>query len=525
MESYGRMLQLKNLIQQGQMGNVQLQTAQLQQQQMQQEQQEQKIIQEAYGAVGGDLDKLHEAVAGKVSPKTSMAIKTASLADKERRAKQTKEEREAEKAIYEQTGNIVNGLLRADDKTMAATWPAARAQAIQFGVSPQILPEQFPGRQTIQMFANMIDGGKASMARDEEARKAAGEARTATEAAAKLPGIQADTAAKVADQQAREQWLARPENAGKTAADYEIYKKGEETKAGHIPTPGTDVPYSPEVEKQKVKIAGARATQNAAGVVPEETIIDSDSQSILSQTGLSMPAFLALTGQASSLPRDKVSRSRAFSEAQKWANKKGVDISTMSAQYKTYNEVLSKNISRMNNTKIMESELQGTIENLQGVVKAQDLDKLRFSNVIKIWAGQEVNDDLAQQYAMHLYQLRNELAAYGAATQGRSGNEITLQDQREAETTIRNGIAGKSLEGLATAIENSTSKMGAVMQKSVDSARKSVWGLFGVGGNYKSKSTQETGKTIKMKTPDGQTWDVPADKVEAAKQRGAVEAK
>jgi tetratricopeptide (TPR) repeat protein len=219
-----------------------------------------------------------------------------------------------------------------------------------------------------------------------------------------------------------------------------------------------------------------------------DDVPDPNSRSILAQTGLSYPAFLVLTGQAAKLPRDRASRAKAFNEAQKWANKRDVDVSTFISQYQAYNTALSSNIDRLNRTKIMEAELEGTIENLQDVVKSKDLRRLNFANVARIWAGQEMNDPLAQQYAMHLYQLRNELAAYGAATQGRSGNQITLQDMREAESTIRNGIASGSLSGLASAVKNSTRKMDTVMQRSVDAARKSVWELFGVGENYKPKT-------------------------------------
>lgn len=247
--------------------------------------------------------------------------------------------------------------------------------------------------------------------------------------------------------------------------------------------PGRDIPYPPDVEAQRKRMSAA----GQASVPSPELMSDPESQSILANTGLSLPAFTVLTGQTSQLSRDAATRKRAMAEAQEWANKRGVDISTMASQYKIYNEVLARNISRMNNTKIMESELQGTIQNLQGVIAEKDLGNLRFANVAKIWAGQEVNDPLAQQYAMHLYQLRNELAAYGAATQGRSGNEITIQDYNEAQNTIRNGISKGSLSGLATAVENSTEKMGTVMQKSVETARKAVWDLFGVGENYKGK--------------------------------------
>ncbi|MEN6603015.1 MAG: hypothetical protein ABFD86_11430 [Bryobacteraceae bacterium] len=258
-------------------------------------------------------------------------------------------------------------------------------------------------------------------------------------------------------------------------------------------------------KRDQMAVAAARGAASSSTGEVETLTPDPASQSILAQTGLSMPAFLALTGQASKLPRDAKTRSAAFREAQQFANKRGVDVSTLSSQYQTYNTVLSGNIARMNNTKIMESELQGTIENLQGVVKDQDLKKLRFANIAKIWAGQEVNDPLAQQYALHLYQLRNELAAYGAATQGRSGNNITLGDQRDADLTIRNGIAAGSLAGLATAVTNSTDKMGKVMRRSVDTARKSVWDLFGVGGNYKGSSSGDTSKADPLGIRGGST--------------------
>lgn len=221
-------------------------------------------------------------------------------------------------------------------------------------------------------------------------------------------------------------------------------------------------------------------------VNPADTMLPPDpaSQNILSQTGLSLNAFRVLTGQGSQLPRDQNTRNRAAKEAQDWARSRNVDVSTLASQYKTYNDVLASNISRLNNTKIMESELEGTIDNLRSVVRDADLKGLRYANVAKVWAGQEVNDPLAQQYALHLGQLRNELSAYYAATQGRTGNNITLQDQRDAEGVIRNGISEGSLDGLANAIKSSTGKMDTVMRGSVNRAQQSVWGLFGVGQNF-----------------------------------------
>jgi hypothetical protein len=226
--------------------------------------------------------------------------------------------------------------------------------------------------------------------------------------------------------------------------------------------------------------SGAPATSVLAAGEPA-------SEEILGQTGMSLSALLSITGRSAQLPRDSKLRAAAMLEAQKFAKDRGVDVSTLPSQYKAYNDVLASNINRMNRTQIAESEVMGTIGNLQSVVKDQDLSKLRFANVAKIWAGQEVNDPLAQQYATHLQQLRNQLTAYNGATQGRSGNNLTVEDTKEANRMLKDGVSKGSLEGLATAIKNETAKMNTVMGKSVDMAHKQVWDLFGVGGNYKPK--------------------------------------
>ena len=304
----------------------------------------------------------------------------------------------------------------------------------------------------------------------------------------------------------------KPKSAKTEMEAWKEFQKSKSATAAVIP--GRDVPYPPEVEAQRKRLNPPGGAAQASSI--PESVIDPTSQSILAQTGLSYPAFMVITGQMGSLPRDVATRRAAMTEAQQWANTRGVDVSTIGSQYKTYNEVLSRNIARVNNTKIMEAELQGTIENLQGVVNDKDLKGLRFVNVAKVWAGQEVNDSLAQQYAMHLYQLRTELAAYGAATQGRSGNEINIADLREAETTIKNGISSGSLQGLATAVANSTEKMKGIMDKSVQAARKAVWDLFGVGQNFKAPTEGQGPQRITATNPQtgeqvesldgGKTW-------------------
>ena len=291
-------------------------------------------------------------------------------------------------------------------------------------------------------------------------------------------------------------------------------------KSDKIVPPGSYEEYATATPERKKEIESLRhgfytadnvQQSSGGGAASQDPVaamsVDASSQNILSQTGLSINAFRLLTGQGSQLPRDQATRNKAAKEAQEWARKNNVDIATLPSQYKTYNDVLSANISRLNNTKIMESELQGTIDNLKSVAKDADLSRLNVANVAKIWAGQQVNDSLAQQYALHLGQLRNELSAYYAATQGRTGNNITERDQRDAELVIKNGLAAGSLTGLRKAIENSTEKMGTVMQGSVDRTRKQVWDLFGVGGNYSAPSG--AGGTVRVKGKDGKTYEFP----------------
>lgn len=230
--------------------------------------------------------------------------------------------------------------------------------------------------------------------------------------------------------------------------------------------------------EQNLRVRQANTQQAAANAPLAEP--DPMSPSLFAAAGLSMPGFLALTGQTGSLGRGNVERQRAFNEAQSWAAKRGVDPSMIASQYKTYNQILGQNISRLNNTKIMEQELAGTVLNLKDVVKAQDLGRLKWGNVLKLWAGENVNDPLAAQYAMHLNQLRSELAAYNAATQGRSGSSVTVSDNVEAERTIQRGLSTGSLDGLMAAIESSTGKMGAVLEGSVKNTQSAIWGLFGL---------------------------------------------
>lgn len=221
----------------------------------------------------------------------------------------------------------------------------------------------------------------------------------------------------------------------------------------------------------------------------------STNQSILSHAGISLQVFNYLTQGTASMSRmSAAQRNKIMTEATDFLNKHGLDVSTFQSQYKTYNDVLSSNISRNAKTKIMENELEGTVDNLLSTVSDADLGKVNVKNIADIWAGKQVNDPVATRYAFHFEQLKNELAGYFAASQGKTSPDVV--DNNDAANAVINGMSTGSLTGFKKAVQDSTNKMSGILQKSVDDARKNVWTLFGVGDKYKS-----AGDAKKPETP------------------------
>lgn len=218
---------------------------------------------------------------------------------------------------------------------------------------------------------------------------------------------------------------------------------------------------------------------SSKGDTTSSSNIDPESGSILKQTGLSLPAFNYLTGNSSAMTRmTATQRQKYINEAQDFANKTGTDVSTVQAQYKAYNETLQKNIERFNNVRLAESEVLGTVDLLSEVSVIAKFSDLKVENVIKLLAGQELNDPTALAYKFHLEQLRNEIALYAAATRG--SNTAELVDVSAANTTIMSGISSGSLEGLRKAVENSVLKMDANLKNAIDRSKAGVWKIFGL---------------------------------------------
>ncbi len=130
----------------------------------------------------------------------------------------------------------------------------------------------------------------------------------------------------------------------------------------------------------------------------------------------------------------------------------------------------------------MEDEVLGTADNLIKSASDTDMAKLKAFNLADLWAGKQVNDPTVQKYSFQLQSMRNDLAGYFAAARGATSPE--LQDMNDAQKVISDGINAGSTEGFKQAVQDNADKMKGVLERSVDSARKSVWDMFGVGDKY-----------------------------------------
>ena len=293
-------------------------------------------------------------------------------------------------------------------------------------------------------------------------------------------------------------------------AQYLFYKQ-QATNSGQVP-----VSYD-DYQKQQAQIAAnaaytkayATAAGSAAGATsalpsdptPVPTGLGGDEKggSILAQTGLSLAAFNYLTQGTASMSRMTASqRAAIMGEAQQWLNKNNIDVSTFQSQYEAYNDVLSKNIQRANQTKVMAGEVTGSADALISAIDANGastkgvpgyegstgMGSLKAANILSLMAGEQVNNQFAQTYKTQITFMANDLAGYLAAARGATSPE--LQDQKDAAQIIANGMNTGSVTAFRNAITANEEKVAGVVNNAVSDTQKQVWGLFGVADRYAS---------------------------------------
>lgn len=245
-------------------------------------------------------------------------------------------------------------------------------------------------------------------------------------------------------------------------------------------------------------------------------VLDPGSKSILSQTGLSVAAFNYLTKGTAALSRlSATDRKNIMAEASNYLNKTGTDYATFQSQYAAYTDVLQKNISRANQTSIFAGEVSGTVDQFVNDIGA-NFGKLKASNIVQLFAGQQVNDPMVQKYAFDLQTMRNDLAGYYAASRGTSQPDNA--DLISAQNVILSGINAGSAKAFQQAITANETKVNGVVAGAVDSTQKQVWDLFGVGNKYQSSTASAA--TITVVDPSGQVGTIPKSQLAEAFKAG-----
>jgi hypothetical protein len=282
----------------------------------------------------------------------------------------------------------------------------------------------------------------------------------------------------------------------------------------------------------RIREASAKAATAGGGMDISSSTPDVNSTSILAQTGLSRPAYDYLTVGSTALSRmSGPMRIKYMKEGRDFTTKRGIDEATFRAQFGAINKTVEANVLRNNQSKVAQDELVATLDNLKSAADESSFKSLKWGNIAKMFAGEQVNDAAVNRYKFHLEQLRNEFAMYNAALQGQidaNGNirEINESDLKRAESIIRDGFAAGSLSGFGSALKASMDKMDTVLQRSVNNQNKRVWDLFGIGGNYKgqaptgqSQIVTPVGK-IAVISPEGTPGFIDASKWDAAQKRG-----
>ena len=218
--------------------------------------------------------------------------------------------------------------------------------------------------------------------------------------------------------------------------------------------------------------------QSSSDVELNDFDIDPASKSILAQTGLSQNAFLALTGQLSKLPRDKDTRTKANMEMQKWAIDNDIDTSIFVAEYEAQTDIVKQYTKRAAAVDLRGEDIMLSLDMLKDITKEAQFGDLKIKNVAKLWVGKQVNDPVAQQYAYNLEDLRSAVAGFFAVQEGR--NMTTVEDGRNAEELIANGLATGSIQGLVDTIETVKKRTTAISNQAARNAQGSIWEMFGV---------------------------------------------
>lgn len=216
MEQFSRAMALKNMLQ-----NAPLQHEALQQQvqagaqenQMRELQmQDQQRVRQAFMDAQGDPDKTVDlASKAGVNPQLVIGLRNSFLEQKQKLATLTKDQLDNQKKIVDMSEASAQRVLTAKPEDQPGVYANERQQLLQSGLfSPEQIPEQYPGADFVRLHATAANAARKQIADVEEAQAKAAQ----TTAGTNIP----------LDTKALNDWLAKPENKGKGASDFLLWK-------------------------------------------------------------------------------------------------------------------------------------------------------------------------------------------------------------------------------------------------------------------------------------------------------------
>lgn len=197
---YGKLQALKNGIVQQQIQQQTFQENALKLQEAQQDAQDQQTFRDVMQQTQGDYAKAAPLLAGRISQKMQAAFQTAMDARAKSLLDQDKTRLENAKSRNEQIAEGLGAIAQAPPANRAALYGELRGRALAQGIAtPDALPEIYPGDDWVFAHRFMATPTKDQI---DTALNIQKNTREADKAAAELPGVKADAAQKIRQQDA-----------------------------------------------------------------------------------------------------------------------------------------------------------------------------------------------------------------------------------------------------------------------------------------------------------------------------------
>jgi hypothetical protein len=198
-ESIGKVIALRNALQQGQLGQERLKSEQLANQETQLKRRDDEILTKAWQSAGGDPSKTIEAaVSGGARPQAVQGLQKHFLDQANEAAKLSEADRAAQAAKADRLMGLITQAQQLPDDQYAQSFPQIIAAAKAIDPKDKTLaalsPDQVIPKDQLQHLQFGLVSHKAILDQAKELREQAGEKRAVDEFNVKFPGEQAKTA-------------------------------------------------------------------------------------------------------------------------------------------------------------------------------------------------------------------------------------------------------------------------------------------------------------------------------------------